>query len=311
MDHQLNDQPSHTTAPRNRETSGLLFAIGAYIFWGLFPLYFALLDSVSPLEIVAHRAIWSLIFVLLLIAIWRQWADLRKALNPRTVGLLAAAIFFLSINWLVYVYAIHINEVVQGALGYFINPLVSVALGVLLLSERLRRVQWLAIGIAAVAVLILTLSYGGVPWISLTLAFSFGLYGLIKKRANIEALPSLAIETAVITPLALVYLWVIEANGEAAFIQDGWGISTLLILLGPITALPLLAFGAAAIRIPLSSLGVIQYLTPTVIFILGITVFGESMPALRWVGFSLVWVALVTFTVDAVRRSRVPVIEPD
>jgi len=289
----------------------LLFAIGAYLFWGMFPLYFALLDSVSPLEIVAHRAVWSLIFVIILIAIWRQWADLRAALTPRTIGLLAAAIFFLSINWLVYVYSIEINEVVQGSLGYFINPLVSVALGVILLSERLRRVQWFAIGIAVVAVLILTLSYGGVPWISLTLAFSFGLYGLIKKRANIEALPSLAIETAVITPLALVYLWVIEANGEAAFIQDGWGISTLLILLGPITALPLLAFGAAAIRIPLSSLGIIQYVTPTVIFLLGITVFGESMPALRWVGFSLVWVALVIFTVDAVRRSRVPVIEPD
>ncbi len=277
----------------------------------MFPLYFALLTSVSPLEIVAHRAVWSLLFVLILIAIFRQWAALRRALTPRTIGLLAAAIMFLSINWLVYVYAIDINEVVQGALGYFINPLVSVALGVILLSERLGRTQWLAIGIAALAVLVLTISYGGVPWISLTLAFSFGFYGLIKKRANIDALPSLAIETAVVTPIAVAYLWFLEANGEAAFIQDGLGISVLLILLGPITAIPLLAFGAAAIRIPLSTLGIIQYVTPTVIFLLGITVFGESMPALRWVGFGLVWIALVVFTVDAWRRSRVPVIEPD
>lgn len=277
----------------------------------MFPLYFALLTAVSPFEIVAHRAIWSLIFVLILIAIWRQWPDLRRALTPRTIGLLAAAILFLSINWVVYVYSIDANEVVQGALGYFINPLVSVALGVVLLSERLGRTQWLAIGIAAVAVLVLTVSYGGIPWISLTLAFSFGLYGLIKKRANVDALPSLAVETAVVTPIALVYLWYLEANGEAAFVIDGWGISILLILLGPITALPLLAFGAAAIRIPLSTLGVIQYVTPTVIFLLGITVFGESMPALRWVGFVLVWIALVIFTADAWRRSRVPVVEPD
>ncbi|MFM8515030.1 MAG: EamA family transporter RarD [Actinomycetota bacterium] len=289
----------------------MVFAIGAYVLWGMFPLYFALLTSVSPLEIVAHRAVWSLLFVLILIAIFRQWADLRRALTPRTIGLLAAAIMFLSINWLVYVYAIDINEVVQGALGYFINPLVSVALGVILLSERLGRTQWLAIGIAALAVLVLTISYGGVPWISLTLAFSFGLYGLIKKRANVDALPSLAIETAVITPIAVAYLWFLEAQGEAAFIQDGLGISVLLVLLGPITAIPLLAFGAAAIRIPLSTLGIIQYVTPTVIFLLGITVFGESMPALRWVGFGLVWIALVIFTADAWRRSRVPVIEPD
>ena len=277
----------------------------------MFPLYFALLTSVSPLEVVAHRAVWSLLFVLVLIAAFRQWADLRRALTRRTIGLLAAAIMFLSINWLVYVYSIDANQVVQGALGYFINPLVSVALGVILLAERLDKTQWLAIGIAVVAVLVLTVSYGGVPWISLTLAVSFGFYGLIKKRANVDALPSLAIETAVVTPIAVAYLWFLEANGEAAFIQDGLGISVLLILLGPITAIPLLAFGAAAIRIPLSTLGIIQYVTPTVIFLLGITVFGESMPALRWVGFGLVWIALVVFTVDAWRRSRVPVIEPD
>lgn len=258
-----------------------------------------------------HRALWSLIFVLLLIAIWRQWSALRRALNPKAIGILAAAMVFLSINWLVYVYAIDINEVVQASLGYFINPLVSVALGVVLLSERLRRVQWAAIGIACIAVLVLTISYGGVPWISLVLAFSFGIYGLLKKRANVDALPSLAIETAVFTPLALLYLGYLNAEGEASFLSAGWGTSLLLILLGPVTALPLLAFGAAAIRIPLSTLGVIQYMTPIGQFLLGVTVFGESMPALRWIGFILVWVALVMFTVDAWRRSRIPVVVPD
>lgn len=260
---------------------------------------------------VAHRAIWSLIFVLILIAIWRQWPDLRRALTLRTIGILAAAIVFLSINWLVYVYAIDVDEVVQASLGYFINPLVTVALGVVFLSERLRRVQWLAIGIACVAVLVLTVSYGGVPWISLVLAFSFAFYGLLKKRAGVDALPALAIETAVFTPFALLYLGVLETRGDAAFLGDGWGISILLILLGPVTALPLLAFGAAAIRIPLSTLGVIQYMTPIAQFLLGVTVFGESMPALRWIGFVLVWIALVVFTVDAWRRSRIPVVEPD
>ena len=192
-----------------------------------------------------------------------------------------------------------------------LGPDALLALGVVLLSERLRRVQWVAIGIACIAVLVLTISYGGVPWISLVLAFSFGTYGLLKKRANVEALPSLAIETAVFAPFALAYLLVLEVGGQASFVSVGWETSLLLILLGPVTALPLLAFGAAAIRIPLSTLGVIQYMTPIGQFLLGVTVFGESMPALRWIGFILVWVALVMFTVDAWRRSRMPVVVPD
>lgn len=276
--------------------------------WGLFPLYFALLDSVTPLEIIAHRVIWSLVFLLIIIAIARQWSTLR--IDRRTLVILAVAAVFLSINWLTYVYAISINEVAQASLGYFINPLVSVGLGVLILSEKLRPAQWWAVGIAIIAVVVLTVGYGQLPWIALTLAFSFGLYGLLKKQANIGAVPSLLWETLVLAPVALAYLGFLEVRGEAAFALAGWDISLLLVLLGPITALPLLAFGAAATRIPLSTLGVIQYVTPVVQFILAVTVFAEVMTPTRWVGFALVWVALVIVTADMTRSARARAITP-
>lgn len=276
--------------------------------WGLFPLYFALLDSVTPLEIIAHRVIWSLVFLLVIIAIARQWSTLR--INRRTLVILAIAAVFLSINWLTYVYAISINEVAQASLGYFINPLVSVGLGVVILSEKLRPAQWWAVGIAIIAVVVLTVGYGQLPWIALTLALSFGLYGLLKKQANIGAVPSLLWETLVLAPLALAYLGFLEVRGEAAFALAGWDISLLLVLLGPITALPLLAFGAAATRIPLSTLGVIQYVTPVVQFILAVTVFAEVMTPTRWAGFALVWVALVIVTTDMTRSARARAITP-
>lgn len=276
--------------------------------WGLFPLYFALLDAVTPLEIIAHRVIWSLVFLLVIIAIARQWSTLR--IDRRTLVILSIAAVFLSINWLTYVYAISINEVAQASLGYFINPLVSVGLGVVILSEKLRRAQWWAVGIAVIAVVILTVGYGQLPWIALTLAFSFGIYGLLKKQANVGAVPSLLWETLVLAPVALAYLGFLEVRGEAAFAIDGWDISFLLILLGPITALPLLAFGAAATRIPLSTLGVIQYVTPVVQFILAVTVFAEVMTPIRWVGFALVWAALVIVTVDMTRSARARAITP-
>jgi len=217
--------------------------------------------------------------------------------------LLGAAVF-ITINWTVYVFAVSTNQVVQASLGYFINPLVTVGLGVLLLRERLRRLQWFAFGVAIFAVAILTISYGAPPWISLTLGFSFGMYGLLKKLADVGSTDSLVIETAALTPLALVLLSVWEINGQAAFILDGWQITLLLILLGPVTALPLLAFGGAATRIPLSTLGVLQYITPILQFSIGVFVFGEAMPAGRWLGFLFVWIALVVFSTDAYRQSR-------
>jgi chloramphenicol-sensitive protein RarD len=271
----------------------------------MFPLYFALLDQVAPFEVVAHRIIWTLVFLVIVISIARNWASVRRAMNRRTLLILLGAAVFISINWLVYVYAIATDQVVQASLGYFVNPLISVALGVLLLRERLRRLQWVAVGIAVVAVAILTVSYGELPWISLVLGFSFGMYGLLKKLANVGSTESLVIETAALAPFALALMGVWESNGQAAFALDGWQISVLLILLGPVTALPLLAFGGAATRIPLSTLGVLQYITPIFQFAIGVFIFGEAMPGSRWLGFFFVWSALVVFSSDAYRHSRV------
>ena len=270
----------------------------------MFPLYFALLDQVAPLEVVAHRIIWTLVFLVIVVSIARNWSSVKRALNKRTLLTLLGAAVFISINWLVYVYAIASDQVVQASLGYFINPLISVALGVLLLRERLRRLQWVAVGIAVVAVAILTVSYGELPWISLVLGFSFGMYGLLKKIANVGSTDSLLIETAALAPFALALMGVWEANGHAAFVLDGWQISILLILLGPVTALPLLAFGGAATRIPLSTLGLLQYITPILQFIIGVFVFSEAMPGSRWLGFVFVWTALMVFSSDAYRHSR-------
>lgn len=290
----------------------------AYVLWGLFPFYFALLDSVSPLEVVAHRVIWSFVLLSIILLITKSWSQVRDIVrNRRAAATLAAAAVFLAFNWGIYVYSVATNQLVEASLGYFINPLVSVALGVLLIKERLRRLQWVAVGIAGVAVLELTWSYGQVPLIGLGLAFSFGIYGLLKKVVGAKALPALTIETGSLLPVALIYLASVEFLGLASFASTGWGIGILLILLGPVTTLPLLAFGAAATRIPLSTLGLMQYFTPTFIFLVGIFVFGEQMTPSRWVGFSLIWIGLVLFSVDALRAARsgrmspLAVAEPD
>ena len=272
--------------------------------WGAFPLYFALLDAVSPVEVVAHRVVWSLVFLIIVITIARTWRTIIGELTWRRVGLLALAAAFLAVNWGVYVYAVASDQVIQASLGYFINPLVSVGLGVIFLRERLVRGQWIGVGIALLAVIVLTASYGQLPWISLTLAFSFGLYGLIKKFVGIGAVASLTIETAALAPFAIALLFAWEMNGTAAFVLDGTTITILLILLGPVTALPLLAFGASANRIPLATVGILQYLTPILQFLLGLLVFNEQMTASRWIGFVLVWIALVVFTASALQQQR-------
>lgn len=253
---------------------------------------------------VAHRIIWTLVLLVIVITIARTWRTVRAALNKRTLLILLGAAVFISVNWLVYVYAVDTDQVVQTSLGYFINPLISVALGVILLRERLRALQWVAVGIAVIAVAVLTVSYGTVPWISLTLAFSFGMYGFLKKLARVGSIESLAIETAALAPFALALMAMWEADGQAAFVLDGWQISLLLILLGPITALPLLAFGGAATRIPLSTLGVLQYMTPTMLFLIGVFLFNEAMPTSRWIGFLFVWVSLVVFSIDVYQHGR-------
>lgn len=275
--------------------------------WGAFPLYFALLDSVSPVEVVAHRVIWSLVFLLGVLALTRGWASVGLVLRSRrSVLLLGVAAIAITVNWTTYVYAVSTDQVVESSLGYFINPLVSVALGVLILRESLRRTQWSAVGIAALGVVVISFGSGATPVIGLVLAFSFGCYGLVKKIAGVDAIPSLTIETALLFPIAAAVLAVAEVNGNAAFVVDGIGISVLLILLGPITAVPLLAYVAGANRLPLSILGIAQYSTPTILFILGITVFAEPVTATEWMGFGLIWLALAVFSIDMVRHSRRP-----
>lgn len=289
---------------RSVHSTGVLLGVSGYLFWGLFPLYFVLLKTVAPIDVVAHRILWSLVFVTLILLMGKQWRAFTGAFSCRNVIILGTAALILSMNWLVYVYAVDSNQVMQVSLGYFINPLISVAMGVLLLKENLRRTQWVAIAIALVAVVLLTIVAGSVPWIALSLGLTFATYGLLKKYANLPSLQSLGIETVVLLPLALVILGVSLANGSESFVLDGPTITFLLIMLGPVTALPLLAFGGASTRIPLSTLGVLQYITPILQFILGVFIFKEVMSTGSWIGFALVWVSLVIFTVDMYRNSR-------
>lgn len=289
---------------RSTHATGLLLGFTGYLLWGLFPLYFALLDLVPPIEVVAHRIIWSLIFIVVILLIGKQWRIFIRAFNRRTVTTLGIAAICLAINWFVMVYAVSADQVLQISLGYFVNPLISVALGVVILKEKLRNAQWAAVGIAAVAVVGLTVSLGELPWIALSLAFSFGFYGLLKKFANLPSVHSLGIETMLLVPIAIVILLFAEARGTNSFVMDGPGITVLLILLGPVTAIPLLAFGGAATRIPLSTLGLLQFITPIGTFLLGIFVFQEVMTTQSWIGFILVWTALLVFSVDMYRHTR-------
>lgn len=284
---------------------GLPLGIGAYLLWGGMPLFFPLLQPAGALEIVAHRIVWSLLFCLIALAVLRQLGDFRTALrSPRLLGTFAVAAALIVVNWVVYVYAVLSDRVLDAALGYFINPIVTVLLGVLVLRERLRPAQWIAIGFGAASVVVLSTGLGGLPWISLCLALSFGLYGLAKNRVGrtVQALPGLAVETVVATPFALAYLLWLGSSGT--FTGHGTGHALLLMSTGVITALPLLMFSAAARRLPLSVVGMLQYLAPAIQFLVGLLVFGEHMPAARWAGFVLVWVALVLLTVDGIRQAR-------
>ncbi len=289
---------------RSAHSTGVLLGVTGYLFWGMFPLYFVLIESVAPIEVVAHRILWSLIVVILILLIGKQWRSFTGAFNRRNIVILGSAALILSMNWLVYVYAVDSNQVMQVSLGYFMNPLISVAMGVILLKERLRKTQWVAIGIALIAVFLLTIVTGSVPWIALALGLTFAFYGLLKKYANLPSLQSLGIETVVLLPLALTILGISVATGTESFALDGPKITFLLIMLGPVTAVPLLAFGGASTRIPLSTLGVLQYITPIMSFLIGFFIFQEAMSTGRWIGFTLVWVSLLIFTVDMYRNSR-------
>ncbi|GAA3753398.1 EamA family transporter RarD [Streptomyces tremellae] len=289
----------------DEQRSGLLYGIGAYGIWGLVPLYWPLLDPAGPLEVLAHRMAWSLGVVAVALACARRWAWLGElARQPRRVGLLALAATVITANWGVYIWAVDSGHVVEASLGYFINPLVTILLGVILLKERLRPAQWAAVGTGLAAVVVISVGYGRLPWISLVLAFSFGTYGLVKKKIGLGGLESLAAETTVLFPPALGFLLWLGATGRSTFTAHGAGHAAWLASAGLVTAVPLVLFGAAAIRVPLTTLGLLQYLTPVLQLALGVAYFHEPMPPERWAGFALVWLALAMLTWDALRTAR-------
>ncbi|GAA2546326.1 chloramphenicol-sensitive protein RarD [Neomicrococcus aestuarii] len=292
-----------TPAP-NAQAGGILAGLGAYFLWGLLPLYFALLAPAGPLEIVAARVFFSLVVCLALVLILKEWGTLKTALRtPRTVGMLALASALIAVNWVVYTFAVLNGETVSAALGYFINPLVSTFLGVVILKERLRPLQWVAVGFGLLAVVVLTVGYGSLPLIALTLAFSFGLYGLVKNRLghSITTTTGLTIETLVLVPFSLAFLAYLAATGQTTITSEGPGHFLLLMGTGIITAVPLLFFGYAAQRLPLSVIGSLQYIAPALQFVTAVVVFHEEMPPERWWGFALVWVAIAILTVDSIR----------
>ena len=299
-------RPAPLSGPRGLGP-GLGFAVSSYALWGVLPLYFLLLAPTGPFEVVALRIILSLAFCALLLTVTRGWGAFAGLIRqPRVLGIMAIAGVTIYINWQVYVTAALTGHVVEGALGYFINPIVTVVLGVVFLRERLRIAQWIAVGISAVAILVIAIGYGAFPWIALTLAFSFGLYGYIKKRvgAQVDAVSGLTIETLLLLPVAIIILSVVGATSGLVTGTAGTPHLILTLLAGAVTATPLLLFAAAARRLPLVYIGLTQYLAPVLQFIVGVVVLHEDMPLERWIGFALVWVALIILTIDMLATGR-------
>ncbi|WP_137873333.1 EamA family transporter RarD [Rhodococcus sp. Q] len=288
---------------RSDREVGIASAVGAYALWGMFPIFFGLLAPAGPVEILAQRMLWTMVVMVAVAAVIGRLSRLRT-LTLRTALMVVAAASAISINWGVYIYAVTSGRVVEAALGYFVNPLVSVLLGMVVLGERVNRWQGVALGFGGLAVVILTVDYGRPPWIALILAFSFGAYGLVKKTIPLDPVTSLTAEGIVTAPFAIGYLVWLTAAGTSTFLGHGAGHTLLLMSAGVVTAVPLLLFGAAAQRVPLVTLGLIQYLNPALQMTWGVAVLHEAMPASRWAGFALIWLALAVFTVDAVRRAR-------
>jgi len=289
-----------------RERQGLAYGVGAYTLWGLLPLYFMLLLPAGPVEIVANRVLWSLLFCAILLTVTRSWKTFTLVLKrPKTLGVLAVAALLIAVNWLAYTFGVMSGQAVEASLGYYINPLVSVLLGVLVLKERLRALQWTAVGIGFLAVVVLTVAYGKLPWIALTLAFSFGFYGLVKKKvgSGVDSITSLSVETLVLAPFAAVTMVALTLNQAATVTGYGSAHFWLMAASGAVTAVPLVFFGASAARLPLTTIGMLQYLAPTLQLIIATLVLHEHMSPERWIGFGLVWLGLIILTVDALRHT--------
>ncbi|MFT4214647.1 MAG: EamA family transporter RarD [Microbacterium sp.] len=303
----LRDASPREVDESRQRTLGVVYAFAAYVLWGVFPLYFIALAPSTPAELVAWRVVLSLVVCVVLLTLTRGWGALRRIAGQRRLLMLTAlAGILIFVNWGVYVVATVTGHVIEASLGYFINPLVTVLLAVLVVRERLRPAQWAAVGIALVAVLVIVLGYGAFPWMSLTLAFSFGLYGLVKNRIGpaVDAVSGLTLETAWLTPVAVgILCWFAATSGLTLGTYGVWH-TVLLSAAGVITAVPLLLFASGARRAPLSLVGLLQFLTPIMQFSMGVWVLHEPMPVERWIGFGLVWVALVILSVDSVRSSR-------
>lgn len=301
------DQVMQSTHSPASSRSGFLFAVGAYVLWGILPVYFLILAPAGAIEIVAWRILFSLVFCAILLTASRRWQRVIAVIRDRRTMLgLGLAALLIIVNWQVYVFATLNGQVNEAALGYFINPILTVLLGVIVLRERLRVAQWIAVGVSAFAVLVLAINYGVFPWVSLTLALSFGLYGLIKKRVGprVDAVTGLTIETAWLIPVAIAQLVFVGATSGVVLGTAGIANTSLLLLTGVVTAVPLILFASAARRLPLVYLGLIQYLAPVLQFLFGTFVMLEAMPPERWIGFALVWVALIVLSIDMLANAR-------
>ena len=283
---------------------GLVFGVSAYTLWGLFPIYWPLLEPANPLEIVSHRAVWTLVFCFIILWLTKTLKSTLALLKrPKIVAGLFLGSILISINWIIYIYAATSGHVVEASLGYYINPIVVIATGVLILKEKMRPLQWVSVGVATLGVAVLTVDYGRLPWIALGLAFSWGGYGLVKKQLGLGALEGLSIETLISSGAYLAYLIWLGNQGEGQF-GVSWKITLLFIGGGAITAIPLLLFNGATNRLPLTLMGLLQFITPTIIFSIGVWYFHEDMPAARWIGFVIIWFALVALALDLVKSGR-------
>lgn len=286
---------------------GILNGVIAYALWGFFPVYWKLLHDVPAPQLLGHRIGWSFLLLVAVILITRQWSNFRSAVNARVLRIYFIAAILIGINWLLYVWAVNAGFIVETSLGYFINPLLSVLMGVLFLRERLRAAQWIPVILAAIGVAYLTIVYGRLPWIALSLAFSFGFYGLTKKLAPLGSLYGLTLETGILFLPAVIYLGITQANGTGAFLHSGVTVDLLMIGAGVVTTIPLLLFASAAKQIPLSMIGILQYLAPTIQLLIGVFVYKESFDHTRLIGFGIVWLALVIFWVENYLSKRMPV----
>ena len=289
------------------KNKGLLYGIIAYILWGFFPIYWRLLQEVPAIELLGHRIAWSFLLLAVVILFMRQWSGFRSALNARTFRVYFIAAILIGVNWLTYVWAVNAGFIIETSLGYFSNPLLSVLMGLFFLRERLRSAQWIPIALAAIGVAYLTFAYGRLPWIALLLAFSFGFYGLAKKLAPLGSVFGLTLETGILFLPAVAYLGWAEASGSASFLHTDAASNLLMVGAGVVTTIPLLLFASAAKQIPLSMIGILQYLAPTIQFLIGILVYKEPFDQSRLIGFGIVWLALIVFWVENYLANRAPV----